>query len=166
MNYSIETERLFTKPLTLKYASFITELLNTEGWLRFIGEKNVKDEPAAAAYIQKIMDNPTCHYWVVHEKLSNNPIGIITLIQRDFLDNVDFGFAFLPQFFNKGYAYESSKAVLDSLLASKLYAFVLAIVLPENLSSIKLIEKLNFKFEKENIESDEVLLQYKLNLTT
>ncbi|MCH5685513.1 GNAT family N-acetyltransferase [Niabella sp. W65] len=58
------------------------------------------------------------------------------------------GFAFLPQFFHKGYAFEATKAVLLALVSSKRLEIILAISLPDNNPSIKLIEKLGLKFEK------------------
>src|SRR6266487_1295485 len=40
------------------------------------------------------------------------PIGICGLLKREALADVDIGFAFLPQFWKKGYAFESATAVM------------------------------------------------------
>lgn len=39
MNVSIETEKLNIRPLRIEDADFIIQLLNTKGWLQFIGDR-------------------------------------------------------------------------------------------------------------------------------
>ena len=65
----IITERLIIQPLTLNDDSFILELVNTEGWIKFIGNRNVTSTPEAGAYIQKILENKYISYWVVKIKV-------------------------------------------------------------------------------------------------
>src|ERR1043165_6126041 len=101
----IMTDRLLLQPLSISDDDFILELLNTEGWLRFIGNRNVTSKTEARAYIQKILDNQNISYWVVKRKEQQDATGIITYIQRNYLEHPDIGFAFLPRFCKKGYAY-------------------------------------------------------------
>ena len=42
MNLSLETERLFIRPLVINDTDFIIQLLNTKGWIQFIGDKMLK----------------------------------------------------------------------------------------------------------------------------
>jgi len=76
------------------------------------------------------------------------PIGMCGLTKKDSLPNADIGFALLPEFWSKGYAYEAAAAVKayakDVLGLSRL----VAVTNPDNISSIKLIEKLGFRFER------------------
>jgi RimJ/RimL family protein N-acetyltransferase len=76
------------------------------------------------------------------------PIGICGLIKRDALEDVDLGFAFLPGFRGKGYAYEAAEATIaygkNVLGLNRL----VAITVQGNEASIKLLEKLGFRFEK------------------
>jgi RimJ/RimL family protein N-acetyltransferase len=77
------------------------------------------------------------------------PIGICGLIKRDSLDDVDIGFAFLPEFRGKGYAQESALAVL-ALARSKLaMTRIVAITSPRNRRSIRLLQKLGLTLEQE-----------------
>lgn len=142
-DFNVKTERLFIRQLSEKDTCFIFELLNTAGWIQYIGNRNIYSESDALTYIQKINKNPNVTYLAVTLKEANTVIGLVTLIKRDYLDFRDIGFAFLPEYSNKGYAYEASKAVLTTIKEN-----VLAITLPENKSSIRLIEKLGLKFEK------------------
>lgn len=143
---NIFTERLSIKPLSEKDAQFIFELLNTERWIRYIGNRNIHSEADALAYIRKINENQNTTYYTVTLKETNTPAGLVTLIKRDYLDFRDIGFAFLPAYGGRGYAYEAARAVLDKQAENA--ETLLAVTLADNTASIKLIEKLGLKFER------------------
>ncbi len=153
----LTTDRLLIEPLTINENNFILELVNTDGWIKFIGNRNVTSQVEATAYIQKIIDNPNTTYWVVKLKDNQTTIGIITFIKREYLEHHDIGFAFLPNFINNGYAYEATKAVLSNLIQSYNLSNILATTVNENISSIKLLKKLGLCFHKK-IEVDKKIL--------
>ena len=129
--------------------NFILELVNTEGWIKFIGNRNIKSQVEANAYIQKIIENKNIFYWVVNLKDNQDKIGIVTYIKRDYLEYHDIGFAFLPTFQKKGYAYEATNAVLNKLVRQRNLSHILATTVPENISSINLLKRIGLVFEKE-----------------
>ncbi|MEN9612765.1 MAG: hypothetical protein RLZZ628_3579, partial [Bacteroidota bacterium] len=133
---------------------------NTQGWLQFIGNRNVTTLEETKTYIQKMMDNPNIHYWVVRLNESSIPIGIVTFIKRDYLEYPDIGFAFLPQFGKNGYAHEATFAILNEIKKEKAPPQILATTLKDNLRSIQLLEKLGFQFEKAIQQADAELLLY------
>lgn len=145
----VTTARLLLTPLTVADAPFILELVNTEGWLQFIGNRNITSPPEATAYIQKILANPNISYWVVQRKDNQQPIGIVTFIKREYLEHLDIGFAFLPNVAKHGYAYEATSAVLHKLISERHLSHILATTVPENTNSIKLLKKIGLVFEKE-----------------
>jgi ribosomal-protein-alanine N-acetyltransferase len=149
MASSITTERLLIKQLNIHDNNFIFELVNTEGWIKFIGNRNITSPLDASAYIKKILDNKNIFYWVVYLKNSHKKVGIITFIKRDYLVHHDIGFAFLPQFSKQGFAYEAASAVLRALIKKQKPSHILATTIPENISSIKLLQKIGLAFEKE-----------------
>ncbi len=155
--FSIETSRLLITPLTITDSVFILELVNTAGWLTFIGDRNVHTTTEAAAYIQKILDNKNIVYWVVKQKDVGEKMGVISYIKRDYLAHPDIGFAFLPRFGKKGFAFEAANAVLQQLMVAAGLKHILATTIPENKSSISLLKKLGLCFEKE-LEIDKQLL--------
>jgi ribosomal-protein-alanine N-acetyltransferase len=157
----ITTTNLTIQPLNLSYTAFILELTNTVGWLRFIGNRNINTIDDAHNYITKIINTPSITYYVVTLNSSNQPIGLLTVIKREYLNYPDFGFAFLPQYNTKGHAYEASKALLPKLIAS--HVTLAAITLADNLKSIALLQKLNFRFEKTIEIENEQLQLYTLN---
>ncbi|WP_316820669.1 GNAT family N-acetyltransferase [Pedobacter gandavensis] len=160
----ILTSNLMLDALNLKDASFIMELVNTQGWKQFIGDRNVHDLPAAVAYVQKIMDNPAVTYYVVKLQQDHTPLGIVTLIKRDYLPQHDIGFAFLPVYTGKGYAYEAVCALLNDPEIRKAHPRLLASSLKDNVRSIRLLEKLGMVFEKEYVHDHENLLLFGMTL--
>jgi RimJ/RimL family protein N-acetyltransferase len=112
----IETDRLILRHLTTEDAAFILALMNDPSWLQFIGDNGVRTLEDACNYI---VYGPVAMYarvgfglYLTALKEDRTPIGICGLIKRDSLEDVDIGFAFLPQFWSQGYAYESASAVI------------------------------------------------------
>jgi ribosomal-protein-alanine N-acetyltransferase len=70
------------------------------------------------------------------------------ILKRDELPQPDIGFAFLPDFWNKGFALEAAAAVLQDARERLKLDRILAITTPDNESSIKLLQKLGLKFER------------------
>ena len=158
----IETDRLLLSKLTSNHATFILELLNTEEWKKFIADRDIQSITDAEKYIDKILNDPNVKYWIVNTKNENTPIGIISLIKRDFLQYHDIGFALLPQFSKKGYAFEAAQIVLKETMKSSSNAIVFATTVKENINSIRLLEKLELKFYDEIEVDEEKLLVYKI----
>lgn len=143
---NIQTQRLFLTTIDYCDSAFYLALVNTPGWLTYIGNRNIYSDLDAQHYIQGILDNPQSHFWTVHLTSDQKPIGAISLIKRDYLDAHDLGFAFLPQYTNMGYAYESAHAVVEQLKEEQTHTQLYATTLPENKSSIKLLLRLGFHF--------------------
>ena len=160
MQSPLFSERLSITALNTTDAKFIFELVNTEGWLTYIGDRNIHSLEDAHSYIQKIIDSPDISNWVVRLRQDNTPAGIISLIKRDHLENPDVGFAFLPSFTGNGYAYEATGTVLKHFIDNTEYPFVLGVTVVENTASISLLKKLGFQFQKEIEVKKEKLLVY------
>ena len=163
-NAKITTNRLTLEPLSQSENEFILELVNTEGWIKFIGNKNIHTEEEAGAYVQKINDNQNITYWAVKLNTTKQTIGLVTLIKREYLEYDDIGFAFLPIFFGNGYAFEATKAVLNYLIKQNAITYILAETLENNRPSINLIQKLGLQIEKVLEIDDEILHIYSASI--
>lgn len=162
-----ETNRLLISKITLKDATFFLELVNSPGWLKYIGDRKIRSVKDAKAYLQKgtlksYVDFGFGFYKLLLKEKDNIPIGICGLIKREQLDDVDIGFALLPEFEGKGLGYEASVSVLQ--LAKDKFGLekIVAITLPNNKSSIKLLEKLGLTYQKgiKPFDDDEELLLF------
>jgi ribosomal-protein-alanine N-acetyltransferase len=150
--YVLETERLSLRRLTTDDAPFILELLNDPAFLQFIGDKGVRNLEDARQYI---LQGPMLSYetlgfglYLVTLKGTDTPIGICGLIKRDALEDVDIGFAFMPDFRSSGYGSESALAVRDYGMNVLGLKRLLAITNPDNVGSIKVLEKIGLKFDR------------------
>jgi ribosomal-protein-alanine N-acetyltransferase len=152
------------RPLAESDAGFILKLVNTPGWLRFIGDRNVHSDNDALQYIQKIMSNPTFGYQVISDQKDGTPMGVITLLQRENLPHPDLGFALLPEFAGKDIAFQASKLVLNQVLETADFDFLMAITLEENIRSISLLKRLGFRLEGPKQRDDELVQVYVLEL--
>lgn len=147
-----ETKRLVLSRLTLGDAPFILELVNDPSWIRFIGDKNVHSLKAAKEYIRNGPQKSYARFgfglYAVKLKRSGKAIGMCGLLRRDTLDDADIGFAFLPKYTGKGYAFESAVTVLKHAHQSLKMKRILAITSIDNTSSVKLLERLGFHLLK------------------
>ena len=148
----LETDRLVLRRLSAGDAEFIRELVNEPAWLRFIGDRGVRTVADAREYIA---NGPVASYerfgfglYLTELKGGGVPVGICGLVKRDSLEDVDIGFAFLPKFWGRGYAYESASAVLEHARSVHGRKRVVAVTSPDNHTSIRLLEKLGLRFEK------------------
>ncbi len=148
----VQTERLILRKFTIEDAPFMLELLNMPSWLRFIGDRNVHSVEEAEQYlINGNIKNYLTYgfgFYLVEVKETGESIGMCGLVKRDSLDDVDIGFAFLPQFIGKGYGFEAASATLDYAENVLQLPKIIAIVNPDNADSIKLIKKIGLQFEK------------------
>jgi len=155
---TIESERILLRPLTLEDAGFILELLNTDGFIKYIGDRNVRNLDQAKTYILNgpLKSYETNGFGLSLAELKSNrmPVGMCGLLKRDYLDHADIGFAFLPRYTGKGYAHEIVKEIIRFGLEELRMEKIFAIVLPGNFSSVKLLEKTGFRFEKNFISPD------------
>jgi RimJ/RimL family protein N-acetyltransferase len=148
---TLVTTRLTVRRMSIADAGFILTLLNEPSWLRFIGDRGVRTIDDAKNYI---IQGPVAMYaslgfglCTVELKDSGCPVGICGLMKRDYLDAADIGFAFLPAYWGKGYAYEAANAILNFAKADLGLKRILATTRPENIASQKLLEKLGLRFE-------------------
>ena len=148
----ISTQRLLVRPITIDDAPFILTLLNEPSFLRYIGDKQVRNVEDARQYI---LNGPVASYerhgfglCLMELKESHTPVGMCGILKRDGLPDPDIGFALIPDFWNKGLAFEAATAVLKDARERLKLDRVLAITSLDNDASINLLERLGFRFER------------------
>lgn len=160
MEKPLETDRLRLRILQIEDYTFIKALVNTEGWITFIGDRKVITDEDSKNYIQKITDNKNITYWVVSLKENDIPVGLVTFIKRDYLEFPDLGFAFLPEQAKKGYAFEAASCIVEKLKSEGIHQNILATTIPENNKSIALLRKLGYQYKEEIFQDNEILHVY------
>ena len=163
-NLTIETERLIIRPFTLAdiEPSYTMNL-----------DANVSKYTADGGVVSKqeierrITENVFGDYkkhgygrLAVELKGENKFIGFTGLKYLEDLKEVDLGYRFMQPYWGKGIATEAGKACLELGFNSLGLTKIIAMALPENKNSIGVLEKLNFKFEKEIMEGNQLARLY------
>lgn len=145
----LETERLVLRQLTPEDAPFILELLNDPLFHRFVGDKGIRTVDGARDYI---INGPVASYakhgfglFHVAHKQTAVPIGMCGLLKRDVLEDVDVGFAYLPQFSGQGYATEAALATIHYGYTVIGLKRIVAITAPDNEASQNVLRKIGLR---------------------
>lgn len=146
----LESERLIIKEALVSDAPFYFQLFNDPDWIQFIGDKNLKSIEETRVYLKDILFRNSklggLGFFTVILKETNKPIGASTALQRDKLDFIDIGYAFLPEGRGKGYATEATKLIIEYIRTKFKQKKVLALTMPKNEKSQKLLKNLGFEF--------------------
>lgn len=161
----LQTQRLNLREYTLEDASFILKLVNTPGWLTFIGDRNVHSIEDAKTFLTnsiiKSYKENGYGLWMIQLQEDKTPIGMCGLVNREALEDVDVGFALLPEFAKKGYAFEAANATVEFAKNSLEIEKIVGITNAKNKHSIALLNKLGMYFEKEvQLAKDDVVQLY------
>lgn len=147
----LETERLRLTRLTEADAGFLVALLNQPSFLRFIGDKQVRNESDALRYLRDGPDAMHARYgfclYRMALKADDTAIGMCGLLQREQLEAPDIGFAVLTAFEGKGYTTEAAQAVLQHAFQTLKLARILGIANVDNAGSHRLLEKIGLRYQ-------------------
>lgn len=167
---ALPTQRLKFRQITEQDSDFIFSLYSTESFKRFIADKNFQSAEDARSFIVNSLTamyrTPGLGLMLVERKSGSVPIGICGLIKRDSLDEVDLGFGYLPEYEGMGYGAEAAASFLALASAELGLSRVVAITTSDNVSSINLLIKLGFRFERihERLSQQVTLGLYGLDL--
>jgi [ribosomal protein S5]-alanine N-acetyltransferase len=145
---TLSTARLELRPFTLADAPFIIELLNDASFLGNIGDRGVRTLADAENYLQ---NGPLKGYRehgfglsAIVARADQTVVGMAGILRRPSLPEPDLGYALLPQYTGRGYAFEAAEAWVDAGRTHFALRQLLAIVIAHNKASIQLLEKLGF----------------------
>lgn len=165
---TLHTQRLQLRPLTLADAPFLLGLLNEPSFIQNIGDRGVRTVAQAELYLS---NGALASYakngfglFLVQLSETGQAIGICGLIRREGLDAPDIGYAYLPAFWNKGYALEAARAVLGHAAASLHIRRVVAIAAPDNHGSIRVLEKAGLRFVRQFLFNEQETALYEVEL--
>jgi RimJ/RimL family protein N-acetyltransferase len=151
MMHILDTERLRLRTLCAGDAPFYLEVVNTRGFIEFIGDRGIRTVEAAREAIAGgpvAMQAALGHsLYLVQRKEDGAAIGMCGLIKRETLADVDIGYAYLPQFGGKGYATEAAAGVLAYARTIGIRR-LLAITSPGNDASNAVLKKIGMRFEE------------------
>ncbi|WP_394191462.1 GNAT family N-acetyltransferase [Paenisporosarcina quisquiliarum] len=147
----LETDRLILRHLSEEDAEFIVTLLNEPDWIKYIGDRGIRTVEDAKKYIK---EGPMTMYnehgiglYLIELKENAKPIGLCGLLYRDFLKDVDLGFALLSKYWGKGYAFEAAQSTLSYGAEILGHHRIVGFTSLDNEKSANLLQKLGMKDE-------------------
>lgn len=162
----LETERLFLREVGTEDAAFVLDLLNQPSFKKYIGDRGVRTLDQAREYIKTRFSNSYRDngfgLYLMELKEDATPVGVCGFVRRDALPDPDIGFALLPQFEKRGYAFEAASAMMHYGRETLGLTRVLAITTLDNAASGRLLEKVGLTFEREINLGDETLRLFSL----
>jgi [ribosomal protein S5]-alanine N-acetyltransferase len=147
----LETARLSLRRLDFDDAPFVVRLLNEPSFLQNIGDRGVRSIEDAHRYLR---EGPLAMYqqfgfglWHTARKSDGAAVGMCGLLRRDNLPDVDIGYAYLPEYWGQGFAFEAAEATLRHAATKFGLRRVIGVVSVGNTGSIRVLEKLGMRFE-------------------
>ena len=145
-------------------AGFLLRIVNEPSWLRYIGDRNVHTIEEAKNYLLngsiKSFETNGFGFGIVILKETGALIGMCGLVKRNFLEDIDIGFAFFPQYTGQGYAFEAADAMMKYAHGPLSINRIAAITTQDNESSIRLLKKLGFQVNKTIVVDGEELFLF------
>lgn len=148
----LRTSRLQISKFTIEDAPFILKLVNTPGWIEYIGDREVSNLKGAKNYLLRgpLESYKKNGYGIYKMSLPDGtPIGMCGFLKREELDFPDIGFAILPEYARKGYTQEAAAELFSYGKNSLGFSTILGITRGNNFSSINLLQKLGLSYQKE-----------------
>lgn len=134
-------------------------MVNDPAWIQHIGDRNINTIADAEKYLEKKIipsyQELGFGFYIVRLKKEKTPIGMCGLVKRNWMQYVDIGYAFLPNFRGKGYALEAGKATIKHAKENLQISKLAAITSVNNNKSSKLLERLGLEFDRLITHPDE-----------
>lgn len=169
----LRTGRLRLRLVEPGDAAVFLELYNDPAFIEHIGDRGVRTLEAAAKSIEDgpvAMQRTRGHSMYMVEAFGEGgaavPVGLSGLIKRETLEDVDIGYAFLPRYRGRGYAFEAARGVVAHARALGI-ARLAAITTPGNAASIALLLRLGMRFEGSRtlVAGEPALNLYRMDLS-
>jgi [ribosomal protein S5]-alanine N-acetyltransferase len=148
----LETPRLMLRRFVFDDAPHVVELLTQPSFLQNIGDRGVRNVDDAHRYLR---EGPMAMYeqfgfglWRVSRRSDDQFVGMCGLLKRDILPDVDIGYAYLPEHWGQGYAFEAALAARDHGVRKFGLKRLIGVVSDHNTASIRVLEKLGMRFER------------------
>lgn len=160
----IETERLILRPFELSDIEASFQMNLDKEVSKYTGDGGVVDMAEMERRIKGDVLGDYAKYGfgrlAVSLKETGKFIGFAGLKYLEDFEEVDLGYRFMSAYWGMGLATEAGKACIKFGFESLKLNEIVAFVLPENIGSIRVLEKLGFKYDSEILEEGELARKF------
>lgn len=149
MKTILQTPRPILREFIIDDATSFYELNLNPNVIKYTGNQPFRSIAEAEDFLKNYQDYKLNGFgrWAVLNKKSNEFLGWCGLKFGG--NETDIGFRFFENHWNKGFATESAKACLDYGFETLGLNEIVGRAMKENVASVKVLEKIGLKFEKE-----------------
>jgi [ribosomal protein S5]-alanine N-acetyltransferase len=164
MKQILETNRLILRELDIGDSKSFYELNQNPNVVKYTGDKAFASVAEAQLFLENYKDYQINGFgrWAVINKSNGEFLGWCGLKYVKAINETDIGFRFFEEYWNNGFATESAKSCLNYGFEKLNLKTIVGRVMAENLASIKILEKLGLKYEKEFNFDDHKGLIYRI----
>lgn len=147
------TNRLILREPRLSDTVDIYELCSTDNATRYVDWRPHQSKKESAAFIRYLkrqiaLGEKNSYTWFVEEIASGKVIATVSLVESDSSGKIaTVGYSLNVRFQHKGYATEAVKRVIKYLFNEKGFERIEAKVLPDNIPSVNLLNRVGMKKE-------------------
>lgn len=147
----LATKRFILRELEPRDARMLYEILSTEEVMRYYGSDPllaVYEAKNVIAYFKEQFQQGKAIRWAICDRKSGELLGTIGF--HNWMPQyyrAEIGFEVAPDHWRSGVAYEAASAVIEHGFKEFKFHRISALVAPENTSSNRLVQKLNFTQE-------------------
>lgn len=167
--FIIETERLYLKELSFDNTGDLYTLFSDSEIVKFTEDTIVNSKEETRFIIEKIQKHYKEHgfgKWAVYDKVNNGFLGLCGLKRYEAYNKTALSYSFLKQHWGKGYATEASKGVLAYSLNILKTEKIVAWSTPDNIASVRVLEKVGFNFVRTEKWDETIWNYYKIELNS
>lgn len=148
----LETERLTLRSFKESDIDRLTEI-STDPIVMELFPANLKTPEAARRLLDRILQEEISYgfaLWAVIHKETDKLIGFCGLIHQDVegFEFIELGYRFDKNYWNRGYCTEAARACVSFATETLKIDMIYSMILPDNLSSIRVAEKVGMKTER------------------
>ncbi len=164
MKQILETDRLLLRELNTKDSVNFYQLNLNPEVIKYTGDKSFQNIKQAENFLKTYKDYKINGFgrWAVIEKSSGEFLGWCGLKYDKSLNETDIGFRFFEKYWNKGFATESAKACIIYGFEKLKIKTIIGRAMKDNIASIKVLEKIGLKYEKDFKYDSQKGLNYKI----
>ena len=146
------TPRLQAERLMPAHLAELSRMDQDSDFMAMLG--GVRDEAQTSAYLERNLQHWADHgfgLWMLRERLGHRLAGraVLRHLLVEGTDEVEVGYGFYPEFWGRGLATEVATACLHFARSELRLASVVAITLPENVASQRVMTKVGLVYDRE-----------------